>query len=211
MGVDLCRGEIGMAQHRLDGTQVRTPFEQIGRKGVAQNVRGNPATRDSGLLGEAAEPYEEILARHGGTPVREEDGVPPASPSLPRFARQCGARCRKVRVEGSECRLAQGHQPLALAFAEHAQKAPAPVERSEGQCTEFGHAQPRSVQAFEHRAISERKRGLPSGRGQEGDGFVATKGSRERPRLPRCDDSYERITRQCAEGSQVSEKASYRH
>ena len=48
VGVDLCRGEIRMAQHHLYGSEVSAAFEQMGGKGVAKRVRTN-VFRDAGF------------------------------------------------------------------------------------------------------------------------------------------------------------------
>ena len=37
--VDLRRGEVGVAEHHLDGAQVRAAFEQMRGEGVPQHVR----------------------------------------------------------------------------------------------------------------------------------------------------------------------------
>jgi hypothetical protein len=42
MGVDLGRAQIGMAQHLLDGLQVRPVREQVGRERMPELVRRNP-------------------------------------------------------------------------------------------------------------------------------------------------------------------------
>ena len=48
VGVDLRRGEISMAKHHLNGSEVRGAFEQMGGKGVAKRVRTN-VFRDAGF------------------------------------------------------------------------------------------------------------------------------------------------------------------
>ena len=48
VGVDLRRGEIRMAQHHLNGSEVSAAFEQMGGKGVAKRVRTN-VFRDAGF------------------------------------------------------------------------------------------------------------------------------------------------------------------
>ena len=43
MGVDLRRGDVGMAEHRLDGAQVGAALQEMAREGVAQRVRRDRA------------------------------------------------------------------------------------------------------------------------------------------------------------------------
>ena len=38
MGVNLGRGNIHMAQHDLDGSQIRSAFKQVAGKGMAQRM-----------------------------------------------------------------------------------------------------------------------------------------------------------------------------
>ncbi len=40
-GVDLRGGDIGMAEHSLNGTEVSPTFQHMGGKSVPQGVRGN--------------------------------------------------------------------------------------------------------------------------------------------------------------------------
>ena len=41
LGVDLSGGDIRMSQHLLNGVDIGAVFQQMGREGVAQRVRGN--------------------------------------------------------------------------------------------------------------------------------------------------------------------------
>lgn len=61
VGVDLGRGDVGVAQQGLDDAQVGAALQQVGGEGVAQDMGADPgrvdAGRDRGLvqqLGEAA-------------------------------------------------------------------------------------------------------------------------------------------------------------
>lgn len=38
VGVELCGGDVRVAQHLLNGAQVRPVFQQMDRKGVSQGV-----------------------------------------------------------------------------------------------------------------------------------------------------------------------------
>ena len=39
MGVYLGGGDVGMAEHHLDGTEVGPLFKKVGREGMAQHMR----------------------------------------------------------------------------------------------------------------------------------------------------------------------------
>ena len=49
MGVDLRRGDIGVAEQGLQGAQISAAFEQVGSEGVAQDVRRDALGRDAGV------------------------------------------------------------------------------------------------------------------------------------------------------------------
>ena len=63
MGVDLGGADVGMAEHRLHRTQIRTMAQQMGRKGMAQCVRRYMFV-DSNLLGVMPKAHPEVLSRH---------------------------------------------------------------------------------------------------------------------------------------------------
>lgn len=41
VGIDLCRGNVGVAQHRLDRAEIRAAFQKVSGKGMAQGVRAD--------------------------------------------------------------------------------------------------------------------------------------------------------------------------
>ena len=49
MRIDFGRRDIGVPQHRLQRAQVSAAFEQVRRKGMAQDVRAHPIGRDPRL------------------------------------------------------------------------------------------------------------------------------------------------------------------
>ena len=49
MRVDLRGGDVGMAQQRLEDAQVRASSQEVGRKGVAQDMRADPVRRNARL------------------------------------------------------------------------------------------------------------------------------------------------------------------
>jgi hypothetical protein len=52
--VDLGGGDVGMAQHLLDGTQISPALQQMTGKGMAQDVRRNLGRRQARIAGQAA-------------------------------------------------------------------------------------------------------------------------------------------------------------
>jgi hypothetical protein len=47
MGIYLSAGDIRMAEHHLDRTKIRPPFQKMAGKGVAKKVGGDPLTKSS--------------------------------------------------------------------------------------------------------------------------------------------------------------------
>src|SRR6476619_3921284 len=60
VGVDLCRGDVGVAEHLLHRPQVTAAGEQVGGEGVAQRVRAHLAVQ-AGLARVALDDLVEAL------------------------------------------------------------------------------------------------------------------------------------------------------
>ena len=78
MGVDLRRGDVGMAEHLLDRTQVGAAFQQVRREGVTQQVRLD-GHGDAGALRRHA---RQVLRGHGDDEQRQRDADDAAAPAL---------------------------------------------------------------------------------------------------------------------------------
>jgi len=61
LGVDLGGGQIGMAQHRLDRSQVGAALQKVRGKGMSQHVRGNRAVDP----GQPHIFFQQLPAAHG--------------------------------------------------------------------------------------------------------------------------------------------------
>jgi len=66
VGVDLSGGDVGVAEHFLDGAEVGTVVEEMGRKGVAEHVRGDILT-DVGGSGAAFDDLPHTGPAHAPT------------------------------------------------------------------------------------------------------------------------------------------------
>src|SRR4029078_6314751 len=77
--IDLGRGEIGVAEHHLNGSQVRSPLKQMGRKGVAQHVRTQGVSNPS-LLRVGLQNLPESHSAQTGSAAARVDEEPRASP-----------------------------------------------------------------------------------------------------------------------------------
>ena len=63
MGVNLCRGDVGMAEQSLDDSQVGTVMKKVGRERVTQHMRADEARWDTGRCRKLLEIAREMLPR----------------------------------------------------------------------------------------------------------------------------------------------------
>jgi hypothetical protein len=76
VGIELGRGEIGVAEHLLDGAEVGAALEQVRGERVAQEVRVDARRVETRLLGELAEDQERTGAgERAPLRVQEELGT----------------------------------------------------------------------------------------------------------------------------------------
>src|SRR3954451_7636264 len=76
--VELGRPEIGVAQHLLDGTEVRAALEQVRREGVAEKVRMHTFGLEPRSLRELPKDQECTRARQG-TALRVQEQLRPVA------------------------------------------------------------------------------------------------------------------------------------
>src|SRR4051812_20833735 len=118
MGVDLRRGDIRVAEHRLDAAQVGAAVEEMRREGMAQDVRRDARRvdprRERQLLQElpAALPGEPPA----GAARREEPGRGPA-------VDEEGIAHRTVVEESLPRRRAERHDAFLVALAADEEEA----------------------------------------------------------------------------------------
>jgi hypothetical protein len=75
VGVELGRGEIGMAEHLLNGTEIGAALEQVRREGVAEDVRVHAGGVEPRLGGQRPEDEERAGARQrAASRVQEQLG-----------------------------------------------------------------------------------------------------------------------------------------
>jgi len=116
MGVNLCRGNVCVAEHDLHRPQVRSVFEQVACKGMPQGVRGDLLS-DSGEPGAPLEDLPEGLPAHGFCPRRHKQmGRTP-------LLEQARTAVRKVVLEGLLRLCPHGHHPLLGPLAERSHPA----------------------------------------------------------------------------------------
>jgi hypothetical protein len=132
VGVDLGRGDVGVAQQGLDDAQIGAAFQQMGGEGVAQDVGADPGRVDAGvdrrliqLLGETARRQMALGAGRGEQPrtvgpffgFRARRGRParPSPPRAPPCSAEPAAPCRPCRARSARPGRAAPPRPSAPA------------------------------------------------------------------------------------------------
>ncbi|SVJ78689.1 Uncharacterised protein [Klebsiella pneumoniae] len=144
--------------------------EQVGGEGVAQGVRRNRRA-DRRHLRVMLDAMPEGLAGHLFAAQAGEQHVagPPAE--------QVAAGLAQVAFEPADGFLAERHQALLAALAEHLDHALAQVDLLQGQADQFADPQAAGIQHFEHGAIAQAQRVVDFRRRQQcldvrfGEGF----------------------------------------
>ena len=60
MGIDLSCGDLAVTQHQLNGPKIRSPFQEMSRKGVPEHMRADGKSK-TGLIGIPPEKLPEAL------------------------------------------------------------------------------------------------------------------------------------------------------
>lgn len=150
-GVNLGGGDVGMAEHHLDRTQVGTARQQMGGKGMAQHVGTDPVPGSS-LDGDAGDDLPEPVAGHGAAPVVQEQK------GAGFFLDQLRPSLVKVVFDTFPGRLAKGHQPFFVALAQHPQMTAGHVAGLHRQADQFRDPQAGGIQEMQHGIVAQNKR-----------------------------------------------------
>src|SRR5262245_23213634 len=132
VGVELGRGEVGVAEHLLDAPQVGAALEQVRRERVAEEVRVDPARLEAGLLGKAAEDQERAGAgQRAALRIEEELGA---------VARvEEGAAAAQVAAERVGGTAPERDDPLLAALADRADEARLEVDAGSLEANRLAH------------------------------------------------------------------------
>ena len=101
-----------MAEHLLNGTQVSAAFEQVRRKGVAQEVRLH-RHRDTGTLGRLFYTEPEGLAGDRDAAGAQEERAAGLR------AHELGSASLEIGLQGDQRSLADGHDAILGALTGH--------------------------------------------------------------------------------------------
>lgn len=169
VGVDLGSGDVGMAKHELDGSQVSTMGQEVGGKGVTQHVRGD-GFPDAGRSCRLLDDLPETESGHGAAPVADKKGV-----TAPSFEDQRSC-CPDVLLDDVPGRYAKGDEPLLVALADHPDKTGRKVAGGKRDRDQLCDPQSCGVEQMQHGVVSLDLRGDGHGRGQKSGDIAQGKG-----------------------------------
>ena len=177
--VYLRRREIGMAEHQLDRAQVGAAIEQMGGKGVPQNVRAHRA-RQPGAADVLLQDLPEADSTEGpATGVHEQ---PRRRSSLQQFPAGAGT----IALNPVGRLLADGHQALLAPLADACEVLLREVQVDQPDGDQLADAEAGCIQQFDHRAIAEAERRRDVGLRDQPIDFFERKELRQRgPRARR--------------------------
>lgn len=130
MGIDLSRGYISVAQHKLYGAEIGAMGQHMGGKRMAQHVGGDVLT-DTGGNGCFPENLPETQASHGASAIGDKESV--AALAI-KNGRSGGV---KVTLQFFSGGFSKRDQSFLVAFAEDADKSAADVAGHKRQLDEF--------------------------------------------------------------------------
>ncbi len=151
----------------------------MGREGVAQHVRRKHRRGNARPDRIALHQQPERLAGHRPAPAGEEERIARAG------AGQHRPRCVEIAPDRLDGLLAQRHEALLAALAEHADHTHVEGHLRELQPDELGDPQARRVERFQHRLVAQRERGLARADAEQRLDLRLAQVLRQPPRQPR--------------------------
>ena len=145
VGIDLGGEDALVTQHLLHLADAGTPLDEVRGERVAEGVGAQPLV-DAGPLGGLAQQREDHHAREASAAVVEKEDVARGRGAGPHL---------QVTPHAVAGPGADGHQPLLVALAHHAQAALAEEEVLQAQPRELRHAQPARVEELQHGAVAQ--------------------------------------------------------
>ena len=172
--VPLRRTQVGVAEHLLHGSEIRSAFEQVRREGVAQEMRMHAPGLETGALRELPEDQERPGSRERAA-ARVQEELGPVAPV------EVGATHGEVAPHGLRCRPPERHQPLLSSLAEDAHDAFLERDARLLEAGRLGDAKPGAVQELDESAVAQAARSRPGGCLDEPLGLGRRQGARQRP------------------------------
>ena len=178
MGIDLRRGDIGMAEHHLYRTEVGAVAEQVGGKGVADYMR-RYFLGYTGYPCGIAENLPETQSGHTGAAPGDEQIVAAFI-----FEDERSRRFHVV-VDFLPGLLTKGNQPFFVALAENPDESGVEIARRQRQTHQFGDPEAGGIKDKQHGIIPFADGGNDIRRGEQAHDFFLRQGLGERFITPR--------------------------
>jgi len=169
VGVDLGRGDVGVAQHGLYGAQVGAMAQEVGGEGVTQHVRRD-GFADSGCPRRVFDDLPETESGHGAAPVADKETI--AAPAL----EDQRAGGREVMFDDFPGRNAERDESFLVALADHPDKAGGEVAGGKGDGDQLRNPDAGGVKEVEHGVVSLALGGDGGGRGQQSGDLIHGQG-----------------------------------
>ena len=128
MRVQLCRGDVGMAQQLLDHPQVRTTIQEMRGKRVSEGVRMYLASETCGVRSCADRRPRRLTAKSPTSVGKQErPRIRRGRPATCATQRMGGAPCGEIDAYGVDRRLSDRHDTLATTITS-SRVSSAPIE-----------------------------------------------------------------------------------
>ena len=151
MGIDLSGDDVGVAEHHLHRAEIGSAGEQMGGKGVAQNMRAD-LLGDAGTVRHLANDLPEAVSGHRLAPIgAKEQGAGLA-------LEQQGANLFQVLAHDLAGVGGKGDDPFLVAFAEDAQMSGGQVAAGDRQVDQFRDPQPGGIEQMQHGVVAQCQR-----------------------------------------------------
>src|SRR5664279_4761631 len=148
MGVDLCRGQAGVAEHLLDRPQIGTSLEQMRSRAVPQTVRPDVrGVRD--VLQETVDHGADLTWVHPPTSSTQKQCWAAAS------GHDMTATELQPSLQGGGRRPAERDRPLLGSLAHDTDQAGAEVDVVDVHAHQLPDPDPRGIQQLQHRSVSQ--------------------------------------------------------
>ena len=176
--VALCRSEVRVPEHLLDGAEVGAAFEQVRGERMAEEMRVDSPGLEAGSFRELAQNQEGARAgQRAAAGVQEELGSVPAV--------EVGAAESEVAAYGLCSRTPEGYQALLVPFAENADDPLFGHDATLRESDSLGHSEACAVEELDEGAIAKRARSRAGRRVDEAFGLGRRQCARKRSRAPR--------------------------
>jgi len=176
--IALGRPEVGVAEHLLNGAEIRSAFEEVRRERMAEEMRMHASRLETGSVCKLPQDQERpCTSQRAASRVQEELRPVPAV--------EVRAAEGEVAANGFCRRAPERDEALLISLAEHADDSILDGDATLLESDRLGHAQAGSVEKLHERTIAERSRARADGRVDEALGLGRRERTWKSARAPR--------------------------